>query len=753
MKKFIGSLTLMLSVLSLCAQNSKEDYKKRSEEVRNEVWNWDIKAFKATKVPDSAKKFSYVVIARHNEVEASARNKVHYYGISMAVSKEKTIVRTFRERVKIQDKAALENYSSINYTAYEGKKSSYEKSDVISFVGVRIIKPDGSMKEVDADETVFTVDEKKNREAKLAIPGLEIGDILDYYIQLYKRANDVASARTLPLAYVLADEVPVLHYSLHGIVSKKFALEHISVNGAPKLKVLDLEDDWEFSASVADVNAHPTGLWFSSYRQLPIIRLHLIPGIGGLMKNTVTRTPRQKPGNLNDKVDREELYKEIAADVTNMATQKAMGAFTMLYTNVNGLLRSYQKKNGKIPDDSLAAHVFYAMRYVLFYDDEDKKEIRPVDPSANARSINENYCLLVYSELLKMFGLQPEVYAFTSKYGPREEDIFLASDLTVMIKPYRSSDQLYSMETLFTNAGAVPYHYENQEAPGLSTKIVWKNYQKQAMGTGKVTVPFEKAINNHHLEHLQLSFPDSDLSQVNVKRNTVLTGHFRAPMQQQLLLYEDFCNEERAAFGLEKNFVEELEANRKTKALAEEYRLAMKKARAGMKEVFTQEINDQFGVKPIAVTQWKVKQSGIRHTQPAFIYDTEFKLDNITKRAGENYLIDLGALVGGQLDIKDEQRNRKDDVYMPYARSFMHVVEIEIPKGYTVEGLENIQTTVNNATGWFSAKGNIEGNKLILKIEKGYRKSFLKAEEWSALLEMMDKAVTFKDQKLLLKKI
>lgn len=751
MKKFIGSLTLTLSVLTLCAQNSKQEYKKRSEEVRNEVWNWNIKAFKETKVPDSARKFSYVVIARHNEVEASARNKVHYYGISMAVSKEKTIVRTFRERVKIQDKAALESYSSINYTAYEGKKVGVEKSDVVSFVGVRIIKPDGAVKEVDADETVFTVDEKRNREAKLAISGLEIGDILDYYIQLYKRANDFASTGSLPLAYVLADEVPVLHYSLHGVVSKKFALEHISMNGAPKLRVSEVDGDWEFSASVADVHARPTGLWFSSYRQMPIIRLHLIPG--GMMKSSVTGMQRHKAGNLNDKIEREDLYKEIAAEVSAMGTQRAMGAFGMLYSGVNALLKSYQKKYGAIPDDSLAAHIFYAMRYVMLFDEQDKKELRPVDPSGNYRSINENKYLFVYNELLKMFRLEPEVFAFTSKYGPEEEDIFLASDLTVMIKPYRNSNQLFSMETLFTNAGAVPYHYENQEVVGLSSRVVWKNYEKQVISPTKVALPFEKAMNNHHLEHLQLSFPDNDLSQVNVKRNTVLTGHFRAPMQQQLLLYEDFCNEERSAFGLEKNFVEELESNRKTKALAEEYQLAMKKAREAMKEVFTQEINDQFGVKPVAVTQWKVRQSGIRHTQPDLIYDTEFKLDNITKRAGENYLIDLGALLGGQLDIKDEQRNRKDDVYMPYARSFMHVVEMDIPKGYAVEGLENIQTTVNNATGWFSAKGNMDGNKLILKIEKGYRKSFLKAEEWPALLEMMDKAVAFKDQKLLLKKI
>ena len=50
------------------------------------------------------------------------------------------------------------------------------------YVGVRVIKPDGSVKEISADDIVLTRDESSRKEAKLAIPDLQPGDIVDYFI-------------------------------------------------------------------------------------------------------------------------------------------------------------------------------------------------------------------------------------------------------------------------------------------------------------------------------------------------------------------------------------------------------------------------------------------------------------------------------------------------------------------------------------------------------------------------------------------
>ena len=49
-------------------------------------------------------------------------------------------------------------------------------------MGVRIIKPDGKVTEINADDVVLVQDEKSQKKAKVAIPNLEPGDILDYFI-------------------------------------------------------------------------------------------------------------------------------------------------------------------------------------------------------------------------------------------------------------------------------------------------------------------------------------------------------------------------------------------------------------------------------------------------------------------------------------------------------------------------------------------------------------------------------------------
>lgn len=714
---------------ALFAQLSKENYKKQANEVRNEVWGWNIKAFNNSVVPDSMKNFSYVVLARHQELVASSKKKINYYGLALAVSRELIFVRTFRERVKLQDKAALDQYSYINYTAYDGKRSGIIKKDVISVVGVKITKPDGTTKEVNTDEAVFTVDKKSNREAKLAIPDLEVGDVLDYFVQIYDRDKDISLPEPTLINLVLADEVPILHYSLHGLISKKFALEHTSINKAPHLKITDNDDDWEFNVGQDNIAARPVGLWLSTFRQLPIIRLNLLPA------KSIGSSPRQKPGHLNDAITKEDLIEDISRDLR--------GHLDVPVANVKDMLKDYSKIHGKIPDDSIALYAYYAYRYICFYWSFIDDGLKPVDAVRNYPSnLNENLFAIRLSELFKKLNIDAELLLVTSKYGPSDKQVFAIGDFMFIVKTTSKPANMYfSLETMFSTPGEIPYQYEREN----TFNAVNKN-----RNSNSTQLPAESALQNKHLEYLRLSFDGNDFSRANVKRTTTLSGHFKADAQQQLLLFEDYYKEEQERFG-QWNFMDELEKNRKTKALADEYKLAMRKARDGLKDVFTKEIASEFESKPSGSISGKVIQSGIRHDAPEMIYNTEFTLDNITKKAGNNYLLNIGALIGGQLDIKNEQRKRNDDIYMPYARSFIDVIEIEIPVGYKVEGLENINAKVDNATGWFGCKATMENNKLTLKIEKGYRKSFMKADEWPALLEMLDKAVALKDQKLLLK--
>jgi hypothetical protein len=95
---------------------------------------------------------------------------------------------------------------------------------------------------------------------------------------------------------------------------------------------------------------------------------------------------------------------------------------------------------------------------------------------------------------------------------------------------------------------------------------------------------------------------------------------------------------------------------------------------------------------------------------------------------------------------------RTADIYMPYTRSFNEDVIITIPAGYTVEGLENLNKNITNQTGGFISEATLNGNQLVIKTQKWYIHNFEPAKNWDMMLEFLEAAYQFTQEKVLLKK-
>jgi hypothetical protein len=113
----------------------------------------------------------------------------------------------------------------------------------------------------------------------------------------------------------------------------------------------------------------------------------------------------------------------------------------------------------------------------------------------------------------------------------------------------------------------------------------------------------------------------------------------------------------------------------------------------------------------------------------------------------------LGHLIEQQTTIKDEQKIRTVDIYMDYPRSYNHEFTFIIPNGYTVEGLENFNNKVENATGGFVSSANIEGKALVVKTKKYYAKNYYPAADWPSITAFLNASVNFYNAKILLKKV
>jgi hypothetical protein len=133
-------------------------------------------------------------------------------------------------------------------------------------------------------------------------------------------------------------------------------------------------------------------------------------------------------------------------------------------------------------------------------------------------------------------------------------------------------------------------------------------------------------------------------------------------------------------------------------------------------------------------------------------YSETFVLGDLTRKAGNNYLISIPALMGGQTQVKPEDRIRKYDLNVRNPRAYTWEISFAIPAGYTVKGLADLNISVENETGLFTSKAVVEGTILKLSIKKAYKQTQIKKEDFGKMLEFIDAAYDFSQRRILLKK-
>jgi hypothetical protein len=127
--------------------------------------------------------------------------------------------------------------------------------------------------------------------------------------------------------------------------------------------------------------------------------------------------------------------------------------------------------------------------------------------------------------------------------------------------------------------------------------------------------------------------------------------------------------------------------------------------------------------------------------------------DNYIEKAGLNFIIALGKSIGDQVEIDKKERDRKVDIYLDHASKYIYNIDLIIPDGYTVKGLDKPNQSIENSTGDFITTAIIEGNKLKLTSIKTYQKNYFKASEWPQILTWLDTAFEFNQPKVLRQKV
>jgi len=169
------------------------------------------------------------------------------------------------------------------------------------------------------------------------------------------------------------------------------------------------------------------------------------------------------------------------------------------------------------------------------------------------------------------------------------------------------------------------------------------------------------------------------------------------------------------------------------------------------KEIFEKNLKEELDVDKY--DEFELLQDG-RYGDTAMLkFKETFSLKKLISKAGKNYIFEIGKLIGDQIKLEqNELEGRKVDIWIPHARTIENDIAVNIPPGYAVDGLQELNMNVDNESGAFISSARVDGNKLLVNAKKLYKKNFDKKEAWPNYVAFLEPAYKFSQLKIVLKK-
>lgn len=715
------SIIITTFVLFVCSSQTLAALD-RKEEIEKEMWETTDKDFHVTEVPDKWKNKSAVIIAKLHRFE-------YRKAVIVAMLQDKQYNHF---RIKLLDNNAVNKYSELSYPANLPGNSA-TATGLRVYAGFKVIKPDGKEVIVDLKNAVkmeMSGPDGKAGYYKIAIPNLEPGDIIDYYICL-ENEQQIASPVVFfdPFIYNLPQEYPLMKQKLQFRIQRKCYINLRSLNGAPKLKmVVDQENDEQYYSledgdreGIADVK------WLYSNRDVPTIKFRATFAGGAAIYRENTFLGLQ--GEVKSTV--------LPGEITKFAN-----SIPLAYLSSKELTK-YMKANFGSEKDHvvLSTEAYNYLRNDLL----DVSQVRMLN-DLGPYSYRERDFLSYFTSFLKTKKIPHDIVVCVRRDISSMEDVVLENELEFLVRMKKGEEYVYfTNPDIHRTAGSVPSLFQNTEAYALDgllspTKRVAK----------KITIPSTSAKDNHIGTEVTVKAGDLSLATMSVKKT--YGGVSKLHAQHELLDVFDAIDEDKTKKYPEVQ-IDDLPINNRDVKKYEAAKASYlgdrdKKTLERAKESFQGEY--EFALKDL--TNFKVLQTGRYNESPEMSVTFDMSTDELIKKTGPNFLVDLGKLIEKQVAIEKDETERPFGIYFDYPRSFSHRIVFEIPVGYEVQGLEKFNIKVENDAGGFVSTAKQENGKVIIETHKHYDKYTLPKERWPSVLSFLNAAETLAGQKILLRK-
>ena len=703
-------LLVQLFTLSVNA-DEKADYLKLAQKVRQEVWSSTPADFQKRTVPDRYKNASAVILSYYRELSTDYYRKATAdLVLNLRLTRQIDCTDMERMLIQINDKKALKDYSEFTFKTKSRKWTWGYHHKTQTVLGIRVIKKNGNVQEVSLDDYVDVKEGKNDKDLsqKIAVPGLEVGDCIDVFSL---DQIDTQEQQLDPFYFVLRQDEPVLYTKVHCVLDQSLATVYRTMNGAPdftqttdkdKNAVLDMVMDKPIDAE--------SSIWYNSLEQSPFIEMYITPTKAKVA--VVEKAMRQKGVRGNPDV-------------------------TPILQDDWKLLKSYVSKGGYSPAGlpSTYKSVFKSAKKEGMSAEEKADRIYSfeyVSSGSSQRAFN------TVANYLRKLGVELEM-GITTPFGALPVDKLINYNSTSWFFRLKGTDMYYFPGTYPKVASEIPYIYQGRKA-----------YMQDS--EEQITIPVSQAEDNKSVNDMVVKL---DGTKLDISRKVTYSGEQK--MYGQSLVSPDntlFGSSQLEAYWRYLKYDDKDPYSCYTKKESAELKGAFNEFRKNAIDPFKAEISSYHDGDPVQVSGYGVDCVGIRRDSSNFVYHVDYVMDGMVKRAGNNYLLSVGKLIGSSLKLEGKDRERIDDVWRKMAFVDEWNIEIPLPQGYKVsaEALKKIETSVANECGEFMVKATAGNESVKVYVRKCFAHRVEPVSNWSKLLALVDACSAFADKQMVIAK-
>lgn len=700
----------------------------KKDPIKEFFWGANDVYSKVTEVPAKYKNESAVVIYKNENYD------YHKFG------KNVTYTSSTRKRIKLQDLAAVKEFSEFSFRdRFATNKGYYYKKMSTGDLAIKIVKPDG--KEIEIDTKKESV--KENDTKKIAIANLEIGDIIDFYYHSVESFMAVSAYGFQPEETTLSESYPTLNLKITFNTENDFFVNFNTYNGAPELQEIQTgkRNDRQYQLIATDIPKNDFPKWFLPLVELPCYKFQVYFARNSRFEGYANGFLSENESIIKKTVSKEDIFKHYnttffpAGDISD----------------INNFLKDkkFESDEEKIKQIYYYARHEYYTKYIEAFAFKSSNIVPYPFYYYGVNSVffnSEQEFIRFFMQYLKKNDIPYEIIIATGRENGPMSDVLIANNMEVLLKVNTATPIYFSVFD--------PYSHPNQFNPALENTVgyalqVEKN--KKVTDIIEITLPSTTSEGNTTKSVTNVSF-DVAANTLAIQKNEKLYGNNKYFENENKLNFYEYVAEDYTLYKTD-TFLDRVK-NKKDKAkFTKEYDALLITLKDKHLETLKTNVEEEFGVK-VEDYAFKVLNTGRFNETLPLEYEENFKFkDQLIKKAGNNIIVELGKFIEGQIEISEKEKKRENNIYMNFPRSFEYKVVFKIPEGYIVTGTEKLIKNVKNETGGFVSDVKIENGELTLTALKTYKNYYEPVKNWSKMVDFLDAAYQLTQEKILLKKI